>query len=551
LICQGPQDSSLTASPQITFFKGATKRYSNFAIESLEQSLVGTSFGRTVSTVINRNGDLIHKAYLDVTLPHLNEGIKASEFWADYLGHRILNFVEIQIGGVPIDRHYGHWLHVWYELTCQNKKGYDIVIGKTITDETSHIYIPLQFWFTRTPGAALPIVALQFHETKFVFDIAPLEDCVSQSFKDAHPDIRNLKSCLKNPDPEIRFFIDYIFVEADERRRFAQNPHEYLIEQVQFISETRNLISNNKIPINLNHPVKALYWTIGEQNSSGSVKDKLVFGMRNQQEEACGKCSGCLNGNSENDELLLSCVGELNSMNSDASNFINDFTEDVKTYANLNKLYQRLVEVAKKAGKDDIPVHKELNNMFGGLFAFTSSKGCVIPTRTPTIEDAANALLALMSQDTAWLFNDTKKAGQFNPSNCLMPHLQYNYTEVLKSATLLLNNNPRFAERHGSYFNQLQPLMHHTNVPARGIYMYSFCINPEDVQPNGSCNFSRIDTATLKLDMETHTTINQRLGINTKGKLENTMKSFTVNIYGLSVNVFRVVGGMGGNQYAA
>jgi len=292
----------------------------------------------------------------------------------------------------------------------------------------------------------------------------------------------------------------------------------------------------------LNHPVKALYWTIGEINESGTVKDKLVFGMRDQEEEACGKCAGCLNGNSFNDEVLLACVGELNAMSRDTSASVVDFTKDVASYKNLNTLFERL--------NSTLSVPNDLESLFGGLFSSTKKGVVTIAKTKPTIEDAANAILALVSQDTTWLFDETKTKS-LNPESCLMPNLKYSYNEVVKSATLLLNNNQRFAERHGSYFNQLQPLFHHSNVPARGIYMYSFCLNPEDVQPSGSCNFSRIDNACLKLEMETNSSLNKRLGVTSASRKSGTMKQFAIHYYGVNINVFRVFGGLGGISWAS
>jgi hypothetical protein len=161
LVAYGAQDIYLTGSPQITFFKVVYRRHTNFAIESIEQTFNGTvDFGRKVSCTVSRNGDLIHKVYLQVDLPALSaSGGTATVAWARNIGHVLIDEVSIDIGGQTIDKHYGDWLNIWNELTqnAEKEAGYDLMIGNdedmisssaspANTTPAYTCYIPLQFW---------------------------------------------------------------------------------------------------------------------------------------------------------------------------------------------------------------------------------------------------------------------------------------------------------------------------------------------------------------------------------------------------------------------
>jgi hypothetical protein len=200
LVAYGAQDVFLTGMPEITFFKSAYRRHTNFAMESIEQPFSGQAdFSRRVTCTISRNGDLASRTYLQVTLPEINQSMKGSSGnvyarWLDYIGEQMIAQVEVEIGGQRIDRQYGDWMHIWNQLTMseEQKRGYFKMIGNTtsltyITDPTfaniagpcaaagsptqvcaprnalpeTTLYIPLQFWFCRNPGLALPLIALK------------------------------------------------------------------------------------------------------------------------------------------------------------------------------------------------------------------------------------------------------------------------------------------------------------------------------------------------------------------------------------------------------
>ena len=254
LVAYGAQDIYLTGNPQITFFKVVYRRHTNFSMESIEQTFNGSvAASARVSATISRNGDLVHKMYLECDTGTVNK--------ANY-GHAMIDNVELEIGGQKIDKHYGHWMETWAELTEPNHNGnVSAAVAKmAATQGTSPvlhtkfqkmaaaggvsaanvdigvIFVPLQFWFCRNPGLALPLIALQYHEVKVVLQ---------------------LSSDYGSGASGLKLWTDYIYLDTDERRRFAQVSHEYLIEQVQHTS-----VSDGKsFELNFNHPVKELIWT--------------------------------------------------------------------------------------------------------------------------------------------------------------------------------------------------------------------------------------------------------------------------------------------------
>ena len=257
LVAYGAQDIYLTGNPQITFFKVVYRRHTNFSMESIEQTWNGTnlSTGRCTAT-ISRNGDLVSKLYIEIL---------GSGNWATANpGANLIKTVEVEIGGQMIDRQSGQWMETWSELTQPNPTGCGQAAdlsngtlfqrttgmgGVRAAFENTRLFVPLQFWFCRNPGLALPLIALQYHEVKIILD----HQATTVDFGSALT--------------ENKLWADYIYLDTDERRRFAQVSHEYLIEQVQEQSATNNK-SND---LNFNHPVKEIVWTGGEWVSGKSA----------------------------------------------------------------------------------------------------------------------------------------------------------------------------------------------------------------------------------------------------------------------------------------
>ena len=410
LVAYGAQDVYLTGNPQITFFKAVYRRHTNFAIEAIQQTFNGTpGYGNRVTCTIARNGDLINRVYLALDLS--SETVSLCKFY----GLRLLNYVEVEIGGQKIDKHYAHWMYIWNELSLPKSKqqGYYDMVGAiggvpgATTGLNKLLYVPLEFWFCRNVGLALPLISLQYHEVK-----------INIAFETA-------KNCRGNAvDPSAGFgaslWVDYIFLDTDERRRFAQLSHEYLIEQLQFTGQESVQSKDIKPKLNFNHPCKELVWFVTKSYSTSEETN---------------------------------------------NNWIN----------------------------------------------FTTN------TDTNKIANADTTVAAITNKLTASAVSSKNH---------------------VSTAKLVLNGNDRFAQRDGLYFNLIQPFQHHENVPQNaGINVYSFALKPEEHQPSGTLNMSRIDTAVLNLSMNSSQTYDGTTGHN-------------LNIYAVNYNVLRIMSGMGGIAYS-
>ena len=515
LVAYGAQDVYLTGNPQITFWKVTYRRYTNFSMESIEQTFNGQAdFGRRVTCTVSRNGDLAYRTYLQVTLPQIDTSLAKYARWLDFPGEQLIAQVEVEIGGQRIDRQYGDWMHIWNQLTmtAEQQVGYFKMIGNTtqltyITDPSfadvdgpcggsdapaqvcaprnalpeTTLYVPLQFWYCRNPGLALPLIALQYHEVKINLDIRPIDECL-WAVKDlsATENSQQETSAYNQSLVAASLYVDYVFLDTDERRRMAQNPHEYLIEQLQFTGDESVGSSSNKIKLNFNHPCKELIWVV-------------------QPDANVDYCSSLVGGN-----MLYHTLG--------AQPF--NYTDAIDALPNALHAFggqDANAEFISGSGLFADPVAADASAT--GITGAAHSNSFSETVKNSAVSDAGTFVLGETALDMhCWGLNP------------------------VVVAKLQLNGQDRFSEREGTYFDQVQPFQHHTRAPDTGINVYSFALRPEEHQPSGSCNFSRIDNATLQLVLSNATVSGT-----------NTAK---VRVYATNYNVLRVMSGMGGLAYS-
>jgi len=257
-------------------------------MEAIEQTFNGAAdFGRRVTCQISRNGDLIHRMYLQATLPALTSGKQ----WVDYVGLALVKNIEIEIGGQRIDKQYGDWMYIWNELSLATGKrtGYNTMVGSSLayggtpaSTAAETLYIPLEFWFCRNPGLALPLIALQYHEVKVNLEFRSLAELGYYSIGGAFLGLASGSISTAS------LWVDYVFLDTDERRRFAQLSHEYLIEQLQFTGDesVTSGATASKVKLNFNHPVKELVWVMQRDAAVTSSND--WFNYSDNQVEATG-----------------------------------------------------------------------------------------------------------------------------------------------------------------------------------------------------------------------------------------------------------------------
>ena len=399
LVAYGAQDVYLTGNPKVTFFQAVYKRHTNFAMENIEQTVNGTaaSSGR-VSVTVARNGDLIADMYVELTSNADTAITTSMDAW---MAERAIATAELSIGGQRIDKHYQKWWRLYAELYLDDGK--KLNYGKmTSSVKGGAVYLPLIFFFNRNPGLALPLIALQYHEVRIDFDLSSVYDTNFDSFK---------------------VWGNYIYLDTEERRRFAQKGHEYLIEQVQHTG-TDSLAaatSTKQVRLSYNHPVKELVW--------------------------CTTVAG-----------------------------------------------------------------NTLANFTGTPVTITSN--------VTALDVTANVFINPASAGSPQLFLDA--GDQFDEG----------VAGPLSTFKLVLNGQDRFKEQSGKYFNQVQPFVHHSGSPMPGIYSYSFALKPEEHQPTGTCNFSRIDNA--------------QVSIAVKSDSDKT----TLNMFATNYNVLRIQSGMGGLAFS-
>jgi len=291
LVAYGAQDVYLTGNPQITFFKVVYRRHTNFAIESIRQVFNGQAeYGNTITCQISRNGDLINRSYVELDIKGLSFDINSSNKtkYVDYLGLKILKSVVCEIGGQQVDKHYSDWMYIWNELSLPIGKrfGYDKMVGangdylsKVLSNYKTKLSIPLEFWFCRNVGLALPLIALQYHEVKFKIEFSTAGEIAYNVNALGDPD----NNPVTTIDPfECNIYVDYIYLDTDERRKFAQLSHEYLIEQLQFTGEEQY---NQQIRLNFNHPCKELIWVSKWPQDNIDSKKNHVANWNNYSSE--------------------------------------------------------------------------------------------------------------------------------------------------------------------------------------------------------------------------------------------------------------------------
>lgn len=444
LVAYGAQDIYLTGKPQITFFKSVYRRYTNFAVESIQQDVESTpQFGTQVVVTIARNGDLLKRLWIEYSPYDILEGVNSNllgyqgQTVAANLGHAMINYIDIQIGGQLIDRHYGKWLTIWNYLSESNPTGEQGAIDNFATGPGEYTtnpvygpagngdnavtevypratkynrmaythraqvgvisnagapqlaYIPLQFWFCRNPGLAIPLIALQYHEIVFNIIFNPIELVSTMP----------TSSLTGREFSRFKVYADFVYLDTTERKQFAQNAHEYLIEQTQ-IAQSVNAIN---IKLAFNHPVKELVWVPVPYPVSGTTRSTVIPG--------------------------------------------------------------------------------------GG----SPHKG-------------------------------------FTQSTFTQPN----------SYKLVLNGAERFAARDITYFTRNQVWEAHTGFGSvlfpDSIAVYSFSLRPEDNQPSGTCNFSRIQSSQLVRSMTYDSSGNPAPDV--------------IDLYAVNYNIFRLNSGMGGLAYS-
>jgi len=416
----------------ISNFQSLLATNSSFVYEQLNMKSVADSYNNTDSKeeiYQSMSGalymsKLCQKYYFDEyiakkTIYDDNTNDNLNFAWVPKLGHVLLNNIELSIGGRVIDRQYGEWLNIWREVTntLETEDLFNEMIGNisslTTFDRTTKpqytMYIPLNFWFCKYSGLALPLVALQYHNVNINVKFRNLED-VSYMENGQQIYIAGLNDELylyeyvneTGNDITANIIIEYVFLDTNERRRFAQSSHEYLIEEIQ-INEFDYINQKDYIAqLSFFHPIKEMYW-IAQPTS----------------------------------------------------------------YTNNQMGYTK-------------------------------------------------------TQYLNYGINTDETVG------------------TIKYSSLDFNSYKRIVKLDRNYYNYVQPYGHHLAIPQDGINNYCFCLYPEEHQPSGGPNLSKIKRLNLQITFD-----------DTLYPNDQTITEMRLKVYVINYNILRIMSGLGSTAFAS
>jgi hypothetical protein len=483
LVSVGKENLYISAQPEITFFKIAYRRHTNYSIEPTPQYFKTTpDFGRRCTVNIGKNADLMGMTYLYVELPNIqmenftsdNSTIKKFA-WVEKIGLALINFVEIEIGGTIIDRHYSDWMNIWIEMTNSIglRKSINKMIGNipeltsfTETKNSKILYIPFSFWFCHDTGLALPLIALAHNDIKI------------------HVEFNDIDLCYKlSPSYFINTNNQFCIYKPGEKFYQTYNNNKIIGEFVYFDTITQKLYYN---------PIKGKFVIPTTQDDP---KLKLI-------------------GEDSQTEIHIK-VGSVVVKDDDYFKF--NKPSLINSYLLINYIYL-----------DNFERVNFLNNSHEYLIQ-------VIQTVPEQLIYSTNAIIKLP------LYNPVKllvwRGVLLSNKNF---NNQFNYTsspytteeEYLINKNLLVINSINRME--------LDSIQYYTNVPKyqhgfineqKGIYTYSFALHPKDLQPSGSLNFSRINDAYIQFTMN---------------NIVNYQNPVSVKCYAVQYNLLRTSNGIGG-----
>lgn len=488
LIAYGSEDLYLTGNPQITFFNTVYRRYTNFSSEYIElyqQSTVSINGQNRVllSFKIDRNADLIYDSYFIINLPAITtNGIPFG--WVEDVGNCITYKMQLLIGGQIIEERTGLWNSIESRINLENNKlkNYKSMIDGTnnlnYTNQpglkASKLYIPLNFFFCKNSGLALPLISLQYtdvyinielNSTNNIYRIGNPLISPQKMLGDYDLNPENLEYKTKiqtlspnsnqytllndifapNWKPTFNLLVNYIYLDEDERTKLAQNSLEYLITQVQSDIFQGLIAGPNTLDLKFLHPTKELIWVLQDSE---------------------------------------------NYLTNDWLNFTNLEYPDNLTFINQN-LFNNSIQLYYPSLKQYLN-----SNTITDYFTFIQDEYGTIDINNENIDSDYN-----------------------------------NYFSIMKNAKLMFNSHDRFSEKEYGFFERLQIYKYHNGSGGHGIFCYNFGLKPDEFQPSGTCNLSRIQKQQLKMEL-----------FSNKNKY---YRKYNCYIYAVNYNVLRIMGGIG------
>jgi Large eukaryotic DNA virus major capsid protein/Major capsid protein N-terminus len=534
--------------------------------------------------------------------------------WVREVGNFIVDNIQYEIGGSQIDKHYGHWMSTWHDLTkdVNTEPAYKALVGDVpeltalrSPDSQGNftqdyvLYIPLIFWSCTNSGLALPLIALQYHEVKLWIEFADFSDLIVYTNNLTMNRIGNGIGILNDAS----LLVDYVYIDTEERRRFAQVGHEYLINQLQFTGV--EAVNNNPLRVKLgfNHPTKEFIFCIKSGDYVSKNSPFLCYSNTDDWSNALTyAATNVISGSvtvgdvasgpstSQSPEVNISSASydQWNTINPVSTNTRNASKFSVFTYqagqgvddTNSPSYYAKLLFSQMNPSGDDTNVNfKFRRDVFVNPQSPSYNLGdyiqkfAIIIYYTVVNADGSGKVGTLSYQVKPWehsiMVRDVSVPvanwtdNRYSSKNASNSYADMDIWAVLPTVSgLLINNmyNPvengliqlnghdRFDQREGAYFHLMQTYDYHSSTPGAGVNVYSFALHPEQHQPSGTCNLSRIDNTTVVLKLYTDVPFPDPS--RNPPALSIVGPSSEFYIYDTNYNVLRVMSGMGGTAYS-
>jgi len=495
LVAHGIQDIFLIGNPQITFFKTVYKRHTNFSMEAFQISYDQTPKWNSKTTFnITRYADLMHTMIFEMDLPLLVAKPTSDTFWSgpasdfnigqgniswvNNTGHAAVTYYDLTIGKQLIDRQFSEWMEIWTQLSQSEskKRGLDFMLNRNtdliINTGPLTVYIPLQFWFCRNIGLSLPLVALQYHDVELEVNFRQFNQMYTfgaNNYYSATSDGTNVLRVVKLYSSTPNLSTTCLAFIV-----VFPDGKEYYINPTTQNFSGQNGTTGNPYLLNMVRLIPA-----GYTNSTIYIKPN-------------GVVDTSYNTNITEARLYV--------------DYIYLDTIEQKEFANAKHRY--LIEQVQYSAPESIT-----SNM--------ATKRFPLPFNLPIKE-----LFWLVQLDSVYITNDL-----FNYSNTVDPIVPKNNS--ISSALIYINGIERFSVRTGDYFRLIQPYQKHTRSPNSFIYIYSFSVKPEEHQPSGCSNFSKLNTKEIFLNFKPN------------------LGSQQLRVYALSYNILRILSGMGGVAFSS
>jgi len=499
IIFQGAQDLYLTGNPTMTFFKTVYKRYTQFGTEYISlffdpiPSLTPTQMTKATCK-IDRNADLIHDTYLVYDLPALYTNNLIPVGWVEEVGTHIIQEILIRLDGNVLDTQRGDFMKIYSDITMNGTEKYQFlkcvggesfmlnsgqnlsndITTQTIAINAKRLYIPLLFWFCRNSGLSIPLIALQYNELYIDCTFNPLNELI------------RIGNPLVSPK---QLFGDY------QNSPFNVNIRNYLLSigfdqtNVFYYFTQNNWQSNTYLLAN--------YVYIGDD-------ERKMFAQTSH-------------------EYLIPQIqfNLFQGLKAGPNYLETTFKHPVK-------------EIIWYLTMDNLDQTNDWYN-FGGLKTCNSFRFWQSQLKYYGLQQYYEPELQYITDNFTNYVNSVKAQSVYKLTGAQAQTYFGDYYSIMQNFQPVFNNNDRMEVQDKDFYGAVQLFKYHIGPSSPGIYVLSFAFKPEEHQPSGTQNFSRLDYQEFRLNIFNTYPVEDR---------------FNCYMYAVNYNVFRIIGGIGSTVFA-